>query len=137
MSAGAGAIQSAKSLIGRHPAETATATAGAVGLLLWSLVEGDSDGLQTGLVVLLAGLPAVVSYVYNLGKPKRLPHDLGREIEELSLRAARRARLGHEGWNDDVAAATKLATLRPLLAPSTQPSSDPEGGAKEKEAGPK
>ncbi|MDP8927155.1 MAG: hypothetical protein M3O70_00870 [Actinomycetota bacterium] len=116
MSGASGAIESAKSLVGRRPAETATATAGSIGLLLSSLVDG-GDEVRTGLVLLLAALPALVSYVYDLGSSKGLIHDLGQEIEELSLRAARRARLGHDGWMDDVAKATQLSELRQSLAP--------------------
>ena len=109
-------IGAAKSLIDRRPAETATLAAGALGLLLSGLAEGSTDELRTALVVLLAALPAVVSYVYDLGRPKG-GHDLGREVEELALRAARRARLGHDGWNVDVDAATQLAELRKSLDP--------------------
>lgn len=131
-----GPIQAAQSLIGRRPAETATAAAGAIGLLLSSLLDGGSDQLRTSLIVLLASLPAVVSYVYDLGRSKQLPHDLGREIEELSLRAARRARLGHDGWNTDVAAATELAKLRTCLTPSTQQSSGSTAQPKNEEQKP-
>lgn len=120
----AGLLASTKDLIGRRPAETATATAGGIGLLLSSLAGGGTDEIQTGLVVVLAALPALVSYVYNLGPGKDLTHDLGREIEELSLRAARRARLGHEGWRSDHEAALELDKLRVALAPPAKQASE-------------
>ena len=127
MTGATGPIESAKSLIGRRPAETATAAAGAIGLLLSNLADGADEQLRTGLVILLAVLPAIVSYVYDLGGSKRLPHDLGLEIEELSIRAVRRKRLDHDGWKDDLAAAKQLAELRKSLAPSTDRSETPEG----------
>lgn len=118
MSTASGPIDSAKTLIGRRPAETATAAAGAVGLLLANLFDGGDD-LKTGLVVLLASLPAFVSYVYELGRPKRLPHNLAKEIDELALRSVRRARVGHEGWAADLDRATQLTTLWKSLSPPT------------------
>lgn len=117
MTASQGPIESAKSLIWRRPAETAAATAGAVGLLLSRLFDGADNDLKTALVILLAALPAAVSYVHDLGRSRHLPHNLAREVEELALRAARRARLGHSDWNADLEAATKLAELRTKLSP--------------------
>lgn len=119
----AGPIQTAQSLIGRRPAETATAAAGALGLLLASVIDGGNNDLQTGLVVILATLPAVVSYVHDLGKSRDFPHDLGREIEELALRAVRRARLGDDGWKTDTAAAVEFAKLSKSIAPTRQQTS--------------
>lgn len=132
MTTGTERIESAKSLLGRRPAETATAAAGAIGLLLSGLLQGgENEDLRTGLVVLLAALPAVVSYVYDLGAAKRLPHDLGREIEELSLRGLRRFRLGHGGWQNDLDAATQLAELRKSLAPPAQGSATANASSSE------
>lgn len=125
MSAPSSSINSAKTLIGRRPAETATAAAGALGLLMASLFDGGDD-LKTGLVVLMASLPAVVSYVHDLGRPKRLPHNLAREIEELALRSARRARVGHDGWATDFDRATQLTTLWKSLSPATKTSEETE-----------
>lgn len=124
-----GPIESAKGVIGKRPAETATAAAAAVGLLLSGFL-GDGDELRTGLVVLLAALPALVSYIHDLGLRNELPHDFAREVEELAQRSVRRARVGHEGWQADCEAATSLAGLARLLGPPPEKKAvaDPNAG---------
>lgn len=135
MSTTGGPIHSAKLLIGRRPAETATATAAAVGLLLSQLFNGADDDFTTGLVILVAAVPAVVSYVHDLGRLRHLPHDLALEVGELALRAVRRARLDHPGWESDVDRAKALAALLKELRPPTTGESKQEVPAAKPDAG--
>jgi hypothetical protein len=105
--------------VAKRPAESATAAAGGLGLLLAVVLGGSNDSLETALIVLIAGLPAAVSYLTDLGRygpgGRRLGHDLVREIDELALRAVRRARLGHTGWSDDLQAVEKLLAAEQKL----------------------
>lgn len=108
--------------LGKRPAESATAAAGGLGLLLAVVLGNDNDSLQTALIVLLAGLPAAISYLTDLGKfgpgGRGLTNSLAQEIDELALRAVRRARVGHAGWNDDLQAVEKLLAAEQKLRPA-------------------
>ncbi len=123
--------------LGKRPAESTTAAAGGLGLLLAVVLGNDNDSLQTALIVLLAGLPAAVSYLTDLGRygpgGRRLTHSLAREIDELALRAVRRARLGHAGWNDDLQAIDKLLAAEQKLRPAPTKDSGPPAAAAPKD----
>ncbi len=121
------------SLIGKRPAELATAAAGAVGLLLATLLapEDDWDSITTGLVVLLAALPALVSFVHDLGRApghgaRHARAPLRDDLEELSSRAIRRARMGDHAWKDDLDKVTAMLAVKDLwatpMAPTTEKS---------------
>lgn len=102
-----------------RPAESTTAAAGSVGLLLAFVLGGDNESLQTALVILLASLPGVVSYVTDLGgygpNGRRRTHTFTQEIDELALRAVRRARLGDTNWTHDLQAVEKLLSAEKQL----------------------
>lgn len=107
--------------LGKRPAESATAATGALGLLLAVVLGNDNENLQTALIVLLAGLPAAISYLTDLGRygpgGRRLTHGLAQEIDELARRAVRRARLGHSGWKADLQAVDELLAVEQKLRP--------------------
>lgn len=111
-----------------RPAESTTAAAGSVGLLLALVLGGDNENLQTALVILLASLPAVVSYLTDLGRygpdGRRPIHTFTQEIDELALRAVRRARLGDMNWAADLQTVEKLlnAEKKLLRQPGAKPS---------------
>lgn len=110
-----------------RPAELTAAIAGAVGLVTAQVVgSGGADGIRTGLVVLLSVLPAVVSTIYDLGHNRRAAHDIEAELDELTLRAVRRARLESEGWINDKKAVEEISAM---IRQRRQKASPPGGTA--------
>lgn len=107
-----------QTLLAKRPAESATAAAGAVGLLLASILDGN-ESLETALIVILAALPATVSFLHDLGRRPRQRGvaALEDEVTQLGERAARRARIGDSLWTDDVRAMEALSPLIGSLRP--------------------
>ena len=113
------AIETLRGLLTTRPAETTTAAAGAIGLLLAQALDGGDD-VTTGLVILLAVLPGIISYTYRLGHfgSTREIQSLNNELQDLTLQAVRRARLGDPRWKTDLHAVTKILAALPSQQPA-------------------
>lgn len=109
-----GATAWLRDLIGRRPAESTTALVGALALLLATVLEAGED-VRTALVIVVASLPSLISFLHDLGRygpgGRRESQRLSKELDILTLRAVHRARAGHPGWEADLDAVTKLADL--------------------------
>ncbi len=132
---GAGSFRSLEALVNKRPAELTTAAAGGVGLLLATALGGNED-VVIALVVILALLPAVVTYLRDLsGRGRRAPkEELLAELDEFALRALRRARIHSHTWETDVVALKALGGL--ARSPEDGGVKSPEdGGVKSPEDG--
>lgn len=103
-------------IISTRPAELSTIAAGGVGLLLAAAFNAGEDA-KTALIAIVAVVPALVSYLHDLGKAGGEPRvrssqtELRDELAYTVARASRRARVCDARWQDDMASAEKLIPL--------------------------
>lgn len=111
-----------RGLLGKRPAESVTALTGGLGLLLTTTLGGGEDA-RTALVVVVAALPGAISFLFDLGRfgpgGRGPAHRLTTELDELTLRALHRARMGHPGWEADLVAVNALLAVEEKRAKIT------------------
>ncbi len=116
-------------LIKRRPSEVTTAATGGIGLILAALLDADQE-VQSALIFIVAALPALVSYIHDVGRGKGAATAASRSTQELAYtaaRAIRRARLGDPGWEHD---RQVLTALTPLVATAEKPATKEDKAAK-------
>lgn len=104
-------------LVGKRPAEILTLVAGALGLLTAQVLN--LEGSAQALILIIAGVPAVVSYAVDRFFHEHSAYgavrhqDVAEELEYATARTIRKALLGDPTWEDDQLKLERLWRLHP------------------------